>query len=1183
MRRILGVILGLVLAIGMVPAQTSRGSLTGTVTDTSGAIVPGVLVTVVMSATGAKYETRTNELGLYNVASLPSGTYEASFEEQGFKKSVQKAIEVGISDVRRLDVTLEIGAVADAIEVTAPVARVQTDSAEVGTSLSNKSLLDLPLTFSGGRIAESFAFAVTPGVTGSSWTAQINGSTSQSKETLLDGATVTTERAGHFGESSVSVEALQEFKVQTSGISAEYGRAQMGVFNYVMKSGANQVHGSGYAAIRNESLNANTFSNNFRGLPRAQDRKHNYAGSFGGPVYLPKLYDGRNKTFFYVTYEKYHEVTRGYGSPSVSLPVPEFYNGDFSRLLGPALSYTDALGRPVHKGAIYDPATFRQLADGRWVGDMFENNQIPLSRFSEASKKFNSVMQQHYLPTIKDSNGQIPLINNAVYPNGTPWLNQYQFSVKMDHNIGNSHKLSGSFSYILRSRLLLWGGVWDESDPEGGPLSSAKAQPLRTTYGRIADDWTISPTVLNHFMVHHNRTINPIANTHADINGAQAMGLKGLSLDGFPIVDWSSGPYYGLTSPGENANWFFAEEGMGLSDTVSFSKGRHFMKVGLDMRLNRWNHRWNQEAHFNFNPRATAIPNEVFSGNNTGYAFASYLLGLVDSASLTDPVPLGSRHWYYAAFVNDDFKVNNRLSLNLGLRWEFQPPAQEVGDRLSSWDPTVIDPATGLPGAYTFAGNCDVCTGQRYFGVRKPFHDFGPRVGFAYQAPHNWVVRGAYGIMYEGDVNNSGSGPSPLGKATSVAWGGTYSLNADPVNPWKGLYNWDNAFPAGSYTPASFDRSWGDRNAPGMYDPNYGTSPYVQMWNLNIQKEVVKNLVVDIGYVGNKGTGLRDGQLAIVNQLPSSVLSTYGLKLRNPITSAADAAANGIAYPYAGFKGTVASALRYYPQVQGNSTVQVYAAPLGFSAFHSLQVTVNRQFSKGLSIYGDYVWSKSLANVSSSEPTSNSGPLDYYNLSLEKGVTAADRSHQIKAYLDYELPVGTGKALRPGSGKVANALLGGWSVSAILQYNSGAPIGVGGSSPLSGAWNGSRNRANIAPGPMVVSDFDKSMFNLGLATDPNNTYLNKSLFSDAAPLTLGTSANRYTQARGFWVRNENLSLRKVFSFKERYHAQLRIDAFNAFNRSTLGGPNTSITSANFGQITSISGNRTVQIGMRLDF
>src|SRR5207244_7912881 len=231
---------------------------------------------------------------------------------------------------------------------------------EVGTSLINKELVNLPLGFGGARLAENFAYKISPGVAGNSWTSNINGSTSFSKETLLDGATVTTYLSGHFGESSVSVEALQEFKVQTAGMSAEYGRTQTGVFNYVMKSGANNLHGSAYGEIRNEALNANTFANKFRGVPRALDRKQDYAGSFGGPIYLPKIYNGRNRTFFYTTYERYRERTGGFAAPNRTVPLPEFYDGNFSRLLGPATGQVDAQGNAVPRGAIYDPATFSQ-------------------------------------------------------------------------------------------------------------------------------------------------------------------------------------------------------------------------------------------------------------------------------------------------------------------------------------------------------------------------------------------------------------------------------------------------------------------------------------------------------------------------------------------------------------------------------------------------------------------------------------------------------------------------------------------------------------------------------------------------------------------------------------------------------------------------------------------------------
>src|SRR4051794_2077885 len=301
--------------------------------------------------------------GKYIAPNLPTGTYNVTFQHASFKKAERRDLDLGVTQVLRLDVTLEVGSVAESVLVTAEVPRLQTDTPEVGTSLSNKQLLDLPLTFAGARLAENFAYLVTPGVSGNSWTSNINGSTNFSKESLLDGATVTTYLSGHFGESSVSVEALQEFKIQTSGMSAEFGRAQGGVFNYVMKSGSNQIHGSAYGALRNEAFDANTAVNKFNNRPRGLDRRQNYAFSGGAPVYIPKIYNGKNKTFFYTTFEGYRERLGGFGAPNVTAPLPDFLDGDFSRLLGPSVG-TDALGRQVPRGAIYDPATFTQLPDG---------------------------------------------------------------------------------------------------------------------------------------------------------------------------------------------------------------------------------------------------------------------------------------------------------------------------------------------------------------------------------------------------------------------------------------------------------------------------------------------------------------------------------------------------------------------------------------------------------------------------------------------------------------------------------------------------------------------------------------------------------------------------------------------------------------------------------------------------
>jgi len=1165
-------------------AQLSRGTITGVLTDSTGAVIPAARVSVRNVSNGATYQSTTNSNGQFTVPNLPPGPYEAVFEAPSFKRLVRSGIELGATEVARVDASMELGAVTESVQVSADAEKLQTETPEVGTSLTNHELIDLPLSFGGARLAENFAYKVSPGVSGSSWTSNINGSTNYSKETLLDGATVTTYLSGHFGESSVSVEAIQQFKIQTSGMSAEFGRTQAGVFNYVMKSGANEIHGSAFGELRNEALDANSFVNNSRALPRALDRKQNYAFSFGGPVTIPKVYHGKNKSFFYTSYERYRERTGGFGAPNKTAPLPEFYDGNFSRLLGPSTGQQDAMGRDVVRGAIYDPNTFHQVASGRWVGDMFPGNMIPVSRFSKVSQNLNGIAKKSYLPTVRDASGLIPLVNNTSFPiAGTPEFDQYQFSVKGDQIINSKQKVSGSSSYNARPRLLLdQGGLWDASDPEGGPLSKARRQRVASVLARLAHDYTISPTLLNNFTLFYNRMGNPNIGVHKGIDGSKTLGIGNLDTYGFPAINWGGGPFVTLDNPGDPQNDYQVYTGFGLLDSVSFSKGRHFMKAGYDYRQNRFDGRPTQGGSFNFNARATAIPNEAFAGNLTGYAFASYLLGIVDSAGLSDPVGLGGRRYYHALFFQDDFKVGKRLTLNLGVRWEYQPPFQEMHSRISSWNPNKVDPATGMKGAYDFAGNCSVCTGQNYFGSVS-YRDFGPRIGFAYRPFEKWTVRGSYGIFYEADSFNGFSG-TPLGKATNVQAGGTWQLSADPVNPWAGIFNWDGGLPLNRFVPSSYDVSWGDKNRPGMIDPKYGRTPYIQQWNINLQHELVKNLILDVGYIGNKSTGLRNGQLQLVDQLPVSALSQFGRALNNAVTTPAQAAANGIAYPYAGFQGTVASAIRPYPQVQGNQTVSVYGSPLGFSTYNALEVVLDKRFSHGLTMYANYVWSKTLANETSSMVNDNGGrPLDYYNLKLEKSVSANDVPHMFKTYVDYQLPFGKGRTFL-NTGRLYNAIFGGWSISTVLNYFSGTPIGVGGSGALSGGWNGAGNRANIASGvPLEVSGFDKAAFQIVNTNLPSNTYLNKSAFTDPAPLTLGNSAFRLTQVRNFGTISEDLGLQTNHTFKDKYRFQLRAEALNMFNRHQLGGINTSITSPAFGQVTSVSGFRVVQVGTRFDF
>lgn len=1182
-KRLCIVFASLLLLAAVLSAQMNRGTITGLVTDTSAAVVPGAKVQIKNSATGSLYEITTSEGGQYTMPNLPVGEYEILISSANFKKLQRGGIVVGATQVVRFDAQLEVGQVTESVTVTAEMPRIQSETREVGTSLDNQQLRDLPLSFAGARSPENFAYKIAPGVTGDFWQSNINGSMRFSKEVMVDGASATTQLGGDFTTGFVSVEAVGEFKVITSGMSAEFGRSQGGVFNYIMKSGTNALHGSAFGMLRNEALNSNGFANNARGVRKPLDRRQVWGGSFGGPIYIPKVYDGRNKTFFYTAYERYRERNLGFGSPNRTVPVPEFYDGNFSRLLGASTGQTDALGRDVFRGAIYDPATFRQLANGRWVGDMFPGNVMPKSRFSSVSQKVTSLMQQFYQPVVKQPDGQWALINNALFPiANAPVFDNHQFSVKMDQNLGSRHKLTGSYSYAVKNRSTLAdaGGIWSPSESDGGPFSAARSQRLGTTYVRLAHDWIATPTIINNITGSFNWLHAPTLSRHVDVDGARELGIKNLSTYGFPTINWGGGPFVGLTNLGDPAKAVNDFIQWGFLDTLSWTRGKHFLKFGIDIRTNQMNGLSTQGGSFNFAARGTAIPAESFSGNLTGYSMASFLLGVVDSAGLNDPIKLGGRRRYLGLFVQDDWKVSSRLTLQLGLRWDYQPPTYEVNDQLSSWSATARDPLSGLSGAYQFAGSCSACTGQRYFGSRS-FRDWGPRVGFAYRAATNTTIRGGYGIFFAGDLFN-GFSPTPLGKQTNVQAGGTFSLAADPVQPWNGIFNWDQGFPTNRYNRALYDVSWARSNNPGMIDPTYGRTPYVQEWNFNLQHEVWNKLVIDLGYIGNKSTGLWNGNLERLNQLRADALSTYGRNLNNAVRNATEAANNNVRYPFPGFSGTVAGALRDFPQVVGTATINNFGATRGFANYHSLQLTVNRQFGKGLTLYGNYVLSKNLSNTRSLMIGDNAGPLDFYNLKLEKAVVDFDRRHVYKVFADYQLPFGKGKTWLSGGNKLVDILVGGWSVAAILNYSSGTPLGFGGSFPLSGGWNGATNRANIAAGNMMVP-FDKSRFNLLSPLDPGNTILNKSIYSDPAPLTLGTSAPRYDQARSFWTPNEDLSIQKNVFIHEKYRIQLRGDMLNAFNRSVLGGIQTGVTSPQFGQVTSIGGTRQVQLGLRLDF
>ncbi|MBO0862154.1 MAG: TonB-dependent receptor [Chloracidobacterium sp.] len=1183
MRRALHALFVVILFGGAAFAQQDRGSITGTVADQTGAAVSHARIEIRAVGTQTVVTTTSNEFGQYSMPNLPIGLYSVKVEANGFKSWRRDGLTLGVSQTLRVDASLEVGATSETVMVTGQATLLQTETPEVGTTINKQQIDQLPLSFAGGRSPETFAYELTPGVQGDSWQSKINGSPFFSKEVLLDGASVTTYLSGHFGETYVSPEALGEFKIQTSGLSAEYGRTGGGVFNFVMRSGENKIHGSAFGQLRNEALNANSFINNALGLPRSKERRFDYGASFGGPVWIPKLYDGHDKTFFYFALERYRERQLVFGAPNRTVPQPEMYDGDLSSLLTSDQIGTDALGRPIYRGAIYDPNTLRQV-NGKFVADPFPGNIIPQDRISAVSRRIGDIAKKFYAPV-----GTALTANNFFPTSTTPEFDQNQWSARVDHNLSAKQKLNGMIARSVRPRLLLdSGGPWSQSDSIGGPLSAARRQVINSWMARVGHDYTISPTLFNNFKISFNRMANPNRSAHVNDGCAAALGITGVLETGeCPRINWGGGPNgVSFDAIGDPQDDFQAYNSWGVANTLSWTKGRHFLKFGVDFRGNQENNRpqGNLPGTFNFTAAQTGIPGVNF----VGHAFASFLLGDVNSASVGAPLVSGGRIYYYSGFVQDDFKFRRSLTFNLGLRYELQPPPVEVADRTANFNLSLIDPLTGMRGAVEFAGDGQGRTGKRRF-VPTDKTDFGPRVGFAWSPNERWAIRGAYGIFYNASVFNGFSG-APFQRGFAATDTINNSLNNTSV------FNWDGGYPGNRIEPTFDPTSW-RQGGVTEWDPKAGRVPYTQQWNLNIQRELFKNLAVDIGYVGNKSTGIwAVSDVINQNQLDPQYLR-FGADLANVrLNTDADAQKYGLAkLPYPAFGesapgkndgGLLWQALVPYPQLARNGVgLSVYREPYGHSTYHSLQIVVNQRMSKSLTVYWNYNLSKTLQNIESTLVGGNdSRPLDIYNLRLEKSIADDDRTHNFKTSVIWDLPFGRGQKLF-SKNRLVDVLLGGWQLTYIGNYSSGTPLRFTGSG-IPG-FNGRANRPDLINpnGASLYAGFDSKRFqvaNISASGVAAHLYVAPGLIVDHQPFTLGTAAYALN-IRDFWGRNEDIGLRKAFRVREGMKAEFRVELLNAFNRHTFGGIDTNVLSPRFGQVTSVSGNRTGQVGLRLDF
>lgn len=1137
----------LILVLGSAFAQSDRASITGTVTDSTGAVVPGVQVTATNDGTQVKTSVKTNSLGIYNILNLPIGQYTLVFAKEGFSTYERKGVTLNISQVAGIDVSLNVGATSQVVMVTEDAPVLQTENAAVTTNLTNNVVSELPLSIRGGRTLSKFMFDYVPGVEGDDYSSHINGSVAKSKEVMIDGTSAVAQIGGYISESQPPMEAIEEFQVSTTGIRADEGHSGGGVFRYNMKSGTNKWHGSALGFLQNEALNANSWSNKYNGIKRSKDRLFDYGGSFGGPI-------RKDKTFFYAAYEHYQFQDFGPGGMGGVVPTTAFLNGDFSALLDHnTVLGTDGAGNTIYKGAIFDPAT----------GNVFVNNIIPQNRISPVSQKIVDIYKAQYAPLVAGFNA-----NNAMpWNQPAPWLQRNEFSVKIDHIINEKHRLSGSYILSIIPRTLAdQGGIWAPGNTkDGGPLANSYDHRTVSPAIRVSEQWTISPSLLNVANFTLNRFYNPSKAMSQSGDWSKTLGLGNDFAGNFPIIKFQgiNGDQFrcvpvpggcqrfDISGIGSQFNDFYAANTFIYNDNLSWVHGRHVTKFGAEFRAMQFNSHGDQGVpQFVFDPAQTAGN----YGGNAGYGFASFLLGQVNQASVSTPNNTYGRRKSFSAYAQDDYKVNSKLTLNADLRWDFNGRYHEKYGRWSNFNTTLINPATGKPGALEFAKN-----GSDSFERRQYWTNFSGHLGAAYALTPKTIVRASWGVFYV-----------PLNLNT---WGGIpYGFNPGFVQDNRVLtpFNWNNGYTGTAVDPVkdpNFTR-WGMVSI----DPRELELGNQQQWMVGVQRELSKDFRLDVNYIQSASYHLESGTL----QGNQPDLATYSANVGNWWNGGMGLVPgyNGWGFQWANYTPFPTVAMTWGPLFYVGS-------PLGNADYKSLQFTLTKRTSHGLSMLASYNLSKAHGNVDDSfQELWWAGPIqDVYNLNKERHtISPYDQTHILKGYINYDLPFGKGKALLSNTSDILDKVVGGWTMSLGFHYNSGTPMRI-----TANTWYPGINNvyANLDPKCSLAGNYSGHV---------GETYFNPTCITNPAYGQFGNAPGYFENLRNPGLKSEDLSVNKALAFGAdgRYKLTLKAQFFNVFNRHSFGGPNTQIGSPDFGKVMSYSlngpvGPRVGQIGARFTF
>ncbi len=1146
-------------------AQSDRGTITGTVFDPAGAVLAGAPVQIKNVDTGAVYQAGTSATGNYTLAQLPAGTYELSVTAPGFKKYLRPGITVEVAQVYRADVMLEVGSNTESVTVSAEAPLLKTESGELSHNVNIGTLDSLPVMSIGsaaGQAGIRNPYAVVQLLPGSTYNPdvdiRINGMPANTQSMRVEGQDATNGWFVQQSEIQPSVDAIQEFAVETSNYAAEFGQAGGGLFQVTMRSGTNQFHGSAYEYFVNEALNAGTpFTNNGDGgLLRPRQRRNDFGFTAGGPVVLPKVYNGHDKMFFFFSFEQFRETVIT-NNVATTVPTLAYREGNFSQALTNRNLGTDQLGQTLLENTVYDPNS-DYTVNGLVYRMPFPGNVIPASEIDPVAAKIQSLIP---LPT---STG---LVNNYLPTYSNPKLS-YIPSVKMDYLLSPLSKISGYWSlthYNSPNNTVL-----------PAPITGAIPAAIATNTIRLNFDRTLTPTLLLHFGaglvdMHMNQPNPPY-------NAEEELGLKGTNTNLFPVVGGLSSPQGGVAAGIGPPNALFLVYYKPTANTsLTWVKNNHTYKFGGEFVADGYKS-YNQtytNGWLEFSPNETGIPalNGVSLPSTVGFAYASFLLGAVDNGY--DGIPNVTRMGSHAisGFAQDSWKATHKLTIDYGLRYDFSTYLREEHGYYGVFSPSTPNPsAGGHLGAVIYEGygggrcNCE-------FAHNYPFA-FGPRLGLAYQITSKTVLRTGAGVSYyKTDDNNAlsfstgsefiYSTPSYGSPAFTMANGLPYQITFPNFNPGQ--------YPLpGTVAPP-----------PQLIDQNAGKPARQIQWSLGIQRELARNLLVEATYVGNRGAWWNAGGLIAPNAIQPYNLSAYGLSLNNPTDLSILAApllspiaqAAGFGAPYSGFplSATVAQAIRPYPQF--GSLTNWHYVPDGDTWYESLQTKATKRVSHGLEFSSAFTWAKQLDSGVEDDFGRGDGVIinNAFNRPNQKALSVFDQPFQFVFSGSYTTPRLSGGNKITGN-KAFSWLVRDWQVGTLLRYSSGLPIPTATSTNSLATDVFQSTLFNRVPGvPLFLDNLNCHCF------DPNKTFvLNPAAWSNPAAGQWGTAAAYYSDFRYQRRPVENASIGRNFRVKERMNLQIRAEFTNIFNRTEMNNPTATNPLAT--QTTTSSGQTTAGFG-----